>query len=750
MLRSALSLACALIVLTCELSAQVRISSRPAEKIGWQARGIGGGGALFSVSLSPHDAGDLFMATDMSSVFRSRNSGRSWQMVPFRNLTGGIDTTVRFTSSPDVLYAITIGPFDERIAVRSSDGGATFLPLIGDPASGESFTLLADLTDTDRVLLSSWDQLYFSNNGGVGFSAAYDASADPSGLLVAGSLFAGDDIFIGSNQGLIVSGDGGTSFSVDGTPGIPSGEAMAGFAGSSVAGQTRLFALTFPRGDVWGGIHPYDLRYSQPRLYRLDRSSPSWIRVFDGTGSEHPVFVGMARNDLDTVYLAGGDTGSGHPMVLKSTDAGGAWQSVMATGGNLNVSTGWMGSGGDLEWYWAEAALGFAVAPTDKDRAVITDFGFVHATDDGGANWSQAYVTPSSENSAGAPTPKGQAYATAGADQTSSWWLHWSGPDDLLAGFSDIRGIRSTDGGRSWVAGSALGLPHNSTYHVVEHPSGDLYAATSSVHDIYQSTYLTDARLDGGAGRLIVSNDGGASWQTAHDFGHPVIWLALDLSDPETLYASVIHSGSGGIYVTHDLTTSANFTKLPAHPRTEGHPYNVHVLGDGTLVSSWSGRRNASGAFTTSSGVFTSTDGGLTWTDRSHPDMQRWTKDLTIDPHDSSESTWYVAVFSHWGAYPNEVGGLFRTTNRGVSWSRISGSYRVESLTVDPLDPDRAWFTTEAEGLFTTSNLTASSPSFSEESSYPFKHPLRLFVNPYHGDELWCTAFGGGLRVRVR
>ncbi|MFH0944091.1 MAG: hypothetical protein V2A76_02740, partial [Planctomycetota bacterium] len=246
--RSTLWFACILILLTPDLRAQVRVSAKPAEPIGWRARGIGGGGALFSVSVSPHDSDLVFMATDMSSVFRSRNFGASWGMVPFQALTGGIDTTVRFTSSPDILYAITIGAFDERIAVRSTDGGATFLPLAGDPASGESFTLLADVTHTGKVLLSSWDQLYFSSNGGVNFSAAYDASSDPSGLLVAGSVSVGDDIFVGTNQGLIVSLNGGTSFALDGTPGIPGNEAMAGFAGGTVGGQVRLFALTFPQG----------------------------------------------------------------------------------------------------------------------------------------------------------------------------------------------------------------------------------------------------------------------------------------------------------------------------------------------------------------------------------------------------------------------------------------------------------------------------------------------------------------------
>ena len=46
-------------------------------------------------------------------------------------------------------------------------------------------------------------------------------------------------------------------------------------------------------------------------------------------------------------------------------------------------------------------------------------------------------------------------------------------------------------------------------------------------------------------------------------------------------------------------------------------------------------------------------------------------EDIVIDPHDATRSTWYACVFSGWGGVaggpPNGLGGLYRTTNRGVS-----------------------------------------------------------------------------------
>ena len=66
----------------------------------WESRGPGGGGALFSPSINPHDVDELFMATDMSGVFHSKDFGRSWETLSFRTLQGGFNSQFRFTADP--------------------------------------------------------------------------------------------------------------------------------------------------------------------------------------------------------------------------------------------------------------------------------------------------------------------------------------------------------------------------------------------------------------------------------------------------------------------------------------------------------------------------------------------------------------------------------------------------------------------------------------------------------------------------
>jgi hypothetical protein len=327
--------------------------------------------------------------------------------------------------------------------------------------------------------------------------------------------------------------------------------------------------------------------------------------------------------------------------------------------------------------------------------------------------------------------------------------MTWSSPTHIITSNSDIRGVQSYDGGQSW-GFNYTGHTANSMYRSIVHPTtGVVYAATASVHDMYQSTHLSDSSINGGTGSVLFSTNGGTTWQTMHNFGRVVTWVEADPTNSNRLYASVAHSTDGGIWVTNNASAGAASTwaKLATPPRTEGHAFNLRVLNDGTLVASYSGRRNSSGAFTASSGVFVSTNGGASWQDRSSSGMLYWTKDVVIDPHDPSQNTWYASVFSGWGGAPNGLGGLYKTTNRGVSWTRINSLDRVNSVTISPTNSNEAYLTTEVEGLWYTENLNAATPTFTQVAGYEFMQPMRVVYNPYDANEVWVTSFGGGMRV---
>ena len=146
--------------------------------------------------------------------------------------------------------------------------------------------------------------------------------------------------------------------------------------------------------------------------------------------------------------------------------------------------------------------------------------------------------------------------------------------------------------------------------------------------------------------------------------------------------------------------------------------------------------------------MFVLPPGAAAWEDRSAPAMHWWTMDLTVDPFDRDQRTWYVGVFSHTARSPaGNDGGMYRTIDRGHSWTRINDAYRAQFLAVDPRHRDHGFLTTETQGLFETRNLQADQPTFRSVDGYPFRQPTRVFFNPYQPREVWATSFGGGLRV---
>lgn len=713
----------------------------------WFERGVGGGGALFSPSINPVNSNEMYIASDMGQVFHTINEGVNWESVDFREIQGSTNSKMQFTVNPQILYSLDYSTGGDFIRpTKSTDGGATWTPLAADPTNAEAYTIVADYNNPNRLLVSDYNTIWISTDGGASFQQRYTTS-NGNGAHIGGAFFDGSNIYIGTNQGVLVSTNGGASFSVPSWGANPSGQQILSFAGAKEGGTTRLWIVTMGAGDVYAGI-PGNDHYAYAGMHRIDVGQAAWQPITSGiTAGSHPFFVSATLNDIDTVYVSGGSESS-RPTVFKSTNGGSNWTSVLNTINNGNVQTGWSGDGGNRGWSYGENAMGFTVDLFNSDRLVITDFGFAHMSEDGGATWRALYVNPADLNPAGASIPAGESYRSSGLDNTTVWGMTWTSPTHIVVANSDIRGVQSYDAGQSW-GFNYTGHTANSLYRSIVHPTtGVVYAATASVHDMYQSTHLTDANINGGTGSVLFSTNGGTTWQTMRNFGRVVTWVEADPTNPERLYAAVAHSTDGGIYVTNNASAGAasTWTKLANPPRTEGHAFNIKVLNDGTLVVTYSGRRTSSG-FTASSGVFVSTNGGASWQDRSHSGMLYWTKDVVVDPHDATQSTWYASVFSGWGGAPNGLGGLYRTTNRGVSWTRINSLDRVNSVTISPTNPNEAYLTTEVEGLWYTENLKAPTPTFTQVAGYEFMQPMRVVYNPYDANEVWVTSFGGGMRV---
>jgi hypothetical protein len=88
-----------------------------------RSRGLGGGGSLYGPRVSPHDSNLMFVACDMTGLYRSADSGRNWTMLDEREVRGSIRFSVAF--NPNVSgHVIASNPTEGLM--ESTNGGVTW------------------------------------------------------------------------------------------------------------------------------------------------------------------------------------------------------------------------------------------------------------------------------------------------------------------------------------------------------------------------------------------------------------------------------------------------------------------------------------------------------------------------------------------------------------------------------------------------------------------------------------------------
>ena len=115
--------------------------------------------------------------------------------------------------------------------------------------------------------------------------------------------------------------------------------------------------------------------------------------------------------------------------------------------------------------------------------------------------------------------------------------------------------------------------------------------------------------------------------------------------------------------------------------------------------------------------------------------------DIAIDPR--NRGTWYVAMAS---------GGLWKTTNRGVTWKPIFdqyGSYSIGCVSIDSKNPDHVWLGTGenqsqrsvgfGDGVYKSSNGGESWTHLGLKHS---EHIARIVIDPRYSDVVYVAAQG--------
>ena len=743
-------------------SANSKAQSVPSS---WTSKGVGGGGAMYSPSISPFNGNNLFISCDMSPVHQSSDFGQTYSLLHYLQVEGGRNSEVQFTSNPLKVFVLRKnGNF--YAPAKSYDGGTNWVNATNPTALGGAFQYHASPADTDLVVISDAHKIYFSNNENTsGYTTLLNYPATYGGHL-AGVYFENKDtIYVCSHDTLIYTFNGGGSWAsaTAGTNGIPSTEHIVSFKGAKQGGRWVFFAVTIQANAVSKIYQTYceDFPFYKG-IYKLSQLQNSWVAIGANlpNTSDKVYVLGLAKNDTSVVYVAGQSNSAGVTLgaLFTSTNSGSSFTLKFLNSGNFNlnnnITTGWLGKHvnnlAKFKWNGLNYIGGLAVDPNNSSRIIIGDGMLAHTSIDYGSNWQQAYTDVNYDNAPSVLLQESHLYKTSGLETTSAYWLDWTSPTSIFATYNDIVARRSTDGGQMW-SFDIYGLDSskiNDVNMTIENvATGKMYAACGEVAG--SNGDYTDARALWSKGRVSVSSDNGINWTTVKSFGCTVSSVAFDPNSVNGLYATVISAmgGNGDVYHCVDVINNPTvWTRLTAPPRTENRALQIIVLNNGDLVAVYGSRdisttSTPSFSFSNSSGVFYSTDGGLSWADNNPSTMTKSTVNVEIDRNDPTQSTWLAFVSA-----TGNLGGVFRTTNKGVNWTQVYNS-PVLSGSFHPSLANEMYICTTKSGLVYATNTNSNSFTITPVTSYPFRNPQKVFFNPYNINEVWVTSFGNGIKM---
>ncbi|KXK03208.1 MAG: glycosyl hydrolase [Chlorobi bacterium OLB4] len=203
------------------------------------------------------------------------------------------------------------------------------------------------------------------------------------------------------------------------------------------------------------------------------------------------------------------------------------------------------------------------------------------------------------------------------------------------------------------------------------------------------------------SGGVWKTTDGGASWDSKLDAFDPIAIgsMVIDPTDPDIVYAGTGEGwGNGDAVYGGGIYKSTNFgdTWTLLSSTTSSSFRNVLKMAADVSGNIYAATKNVTtkqggGEYTLAGGLFKSTDDGGTWSKISSTDFSHnYFNPTDVLPYTASEILY--AVNNNGGTY----GGIYRTTDGGTTWSKVTSGlplsgYRRITLAQDPSHNDTVY-----------------------------------------------------------
>jgi photosystem II stability/assembly factor-like uncharacterized protein len=589
-----------------------------------------------------------------------------------------------FTVTQGIGVWTTGGPYGGSVNELAIDPNMTstiyanldFMGLFKSENSGESWrnlypgyvTRFALKPGNAHVLYLSGGAFLRSTDGGDNWQVILDDAP----RVIGTSPISPDLLYIGNGANIQRSLDGGdtwatasgdlppdvsvSALAVDPShPEIVYVGASSGQIYKTVNGGVHWQAVGSSFGETWWRTLKVDLHFSQ-RLYASGWHGSEFVaRSLDGGLTWEPMVLNPNEPFANDIQIHPTVSGTVYALTFwnihQSIDGGATWQPYyMANGGwalGLNPQSGLpnvIGHNGKAIYYSADGGISWQVR--NNGLAGVRPHEIVASPVD------LRYIYVAADDAGGFVTNDGgQSWraVTSVEDNLNAAAVHPESPTiGYLGGMNTI--YKTTDGGQTWVAHPlpAFGQqvpPRTNAIEIDPHDSVRIYVGTG------------DWNFTGGPeyGWLYRSVDAGESWEP--------------------------------LTVTFPISSVTDIVIDPADSQT------IYVATGRRWVDSTD----------RGSGIIKTTDGGATWQFMNQGLTAFSISRLAINP----DNTQILYAGANLYDYVQE-GGLFRSTNGGMSWEPIQGWLRISGLEVDPLITDTVYAGGYWWGLFKSTDAGAN------------------------------------------
>ncbi len=610
----------------------------------WRCIGPFRGGRTVAISGVPHRPNVFYMAAVNGGVWKTTDSGNTWNPIFDDQPTGSVGALAVAPSDANIIY-VGSGEGLQRPDLatgdgiyKSTDAGKTWTHL-GSQNAQQITAILVDPKDANRVFVAAEGHPYGPNtergvfrstDGGQTFqrilykdenTGAADLAFDPTNSQAIYAVLwaarvapwevrSGTSITI-AGSGLYKSADGGETWRPL-TKGLPSASDDLGRMGIAIAPSraSRIYASVEAKPGKSG-------------VYRSDDGGESWERVNSDRriGGRGPGALGIAvaPDNPDVLYVANTTT-------WKSTDGGKTFVGFKGAPG-----------GDDYQRMWISAEDPQIIALSSDQGAVISV--------NGGATWSSWYNQPTAQ------------FYHVTTDNRFPYWVYGAQQESGSAGTMS----RSDYGEISFREWHSVGVFEYGYIAVDPLDPNIVYGArlTRTKQDIGEVADITPEPIRRGEYR--------------YDRTLPVIFSPLD---PHALYfsANVLFKsadrGNSWQVISPDLTRASY--EIPANlgafaaadPEKGKHRGVIYAVAPSfkEVNTIWAG---------TDDGLIQITrDGGKSWQDVTPPQLKPWSKVSIIEASHFDAGTAYAAINSF--RLDDLRAHIYRTRDFGKNWQEIT------------------------------------------------------------------------------